>query len=79
MSIHCYAALVLALTLAELDASSAELDAAGGEPVDYLSAGPVEPTPTKPGRPGTGLGYLRYASERAGSRLTRACAWAAAA
>ena len=26
------------------------------EPVDYLSAGPVTPTPTKPGRPGTGLG-----------------------
>ena len=27
-------------------------------PVQYLSAGPVAPTPTKPGRPGTGLGYL---------------------
>ena len=25
-------------------------------------AGPVAPTPTKPGRPGTGLDYLRYAS-----------------
>jgi thiamine-phosphate pyrophosphorylase len=36
----------------------AELRAAAGEPVDYLSAGPVNPTPTKPGRPGTGLGYL---------------------
>lgn len=45
--------------------ATVELDAAGHEPVDYLSAGPVEPTPTKPGRPGTGLGYLRYASERA--------------
>ena len=40
----------------------AELDAAAGEPVDYLSAGPVSPTPTKPGRPGTGLDYLRYAA-----------------
>ena len=40
----------------------AELDAAAGEPVDYLSAGPVSATPTKPGRPGTGLGYLRYAA-----------------
>jgi len=40
----------------------AELDAAHAEPVDYVSAGPVSPTPTKPGRPGTGLGYLRYAS-----------------
>lgn len=39
-----------------------EWDAAVGEPVDYLSAGPVMPTPTKPGRPGTGLGYLEYAS-----------------
>ena len=30
-------------------------------PVDYLSAGPVVPTPTKPGRPGTGTGYLSEA------------------
>jgi thiamine-phosphate pyrophosphorylase len=43
----------------------AELDAAAAEPVEYLSAGPVEPTPTKPGRPGTGLGYLRYAASHA--------------
>jgi thiamine-phosphate pyrophosphorylase len=43
----------------------AELDAAGGEPVDYLSAGPVTPTPTKPGRPGTGLEYLSYAAAHA--------------
>jgi thiamine-phosphate pyrophosphorylase len=41
----------------------AELDAAQSEPVDYVSAGPVTPTPTKPGRPGTGLEYLRYAAE----------------
>lgn len=38
----------------------AEWDAAAGEEVDYLSAGPVNATPTKPGRPGTGLGYLEY-------------------
>ncbi|HET6964502.1 MAG TPA: thiamine phosphate synthase [Acidimicrobiales bacterium] len=38
----------------------AEWDAAGGEPVEYLSAGPVNATPTKPGRPGTGIGYLEY-------------------
>jgi thiamine-phosphate pyrophosphorylase len=44
--------------------SPAELDAAASEPVDYLSAGPVNPTPTKPGRPGTGLEYLRYAAGR---------------
>jgi thiamine-phosphate pyrophosphorylase len=33
-------------------------------PVDYLSAGPVVPTPTKPGRPGTGTGYLTEATTR---------------
>jgi thiamine-phosphate pyrophosphorylase len=33
-------------------------------PVDYLSAGPVTPTPTKPGRPGTGLGYITEAAQR---------------
>jgi len=43
----------------------ADLDAALNEPVDYLSAGPVSQTPTKPGRPGTGLRYLTYVVERA--------------
>jgi thiamine-phosphate pyrophosphorylase len=43
----------------------AELRAAAGEPVDYLSAGPVNPTPTKPGRPGTGLGYLELVRREA--------------
>jgi thiamine-phosphate pyrophosphorylase len=42
----------------------AEWDAAGAEPADYLSAGPVNATPTKPGRPGTGLSYLQYVSGR---------------
>jgi thiamine-phosphate pyrophosphorylase len=32
--------------------------------VSYLSAGPVEATPTKPGRAGTGLDYLRLATTR---------------
>jgi thiamine-phosphate pyrophosphorylase len=45
-----------------------EWDAAAGSPADYLSAGPVNPTPTKPGRPGTGLGYLSFAAT---SRETR--------
>ena len=43
----------------------AELDASAGEPADYVSVGPVSPTPTKPGRPGTGLEYLRYAARTA--------------
>jgi thiamine-phosphate pyrophosphorylase len=36
----------------------------GPVPVQYLSAGPVSPTPTKPGRPGTGLGYITQAVAR---------------
>ncbi len=40
---------------AELDASEA----------DYLGVGPVYATPTKEGRPGTGLDYVRYAADRA--------------
>ena len=31
--------------------------------VDYLAVGPVYVTPTKPGRPATGLGYLEMASK----------------
>lgn len=30
---------------------------------DYLSVGPVWATPTKPGRPAAGLGYVRWAAE----------------
>ncbi len=30
--------------------------------VDYFCAGPVWPTPTKPGRPAAGLGLVRYAA-----------------
>lgn len=41
----------------------AELDAAASAPVDYVSTGPVNETPTKLGRPGTGLDYLRYAAD----------------
>lgn len=42
-----------------------ELDSSRSDPVDYVSAGPVSATPTKPGRPGTGLGYVSYAAARA--------------
>ena len=38
-----------------------DLARATAESVSYLSAGPVEATPTKPGRPGTGLDYVRAA------------------
>lgn len=43
----------------------ADLEAAAGEAVTYISAGPVEPTPTKPGRPGTGIDYVTRAIARA--------------
>lgn len=42
-----------------------QLDASVGEPVDYVSAGPVQATPTKAGRPPTGVGYVTYAAEHA--------------
>ena len=46
--------------------ASSELQSAIDQrlPVDYLSAGPVQATPTKPGRPGTGLDYIREAVAR---------------
>lgn len=43
--------------------SPAELETSRSEPVDYISAGPVEPTPTKPGRPGTGPDFVRLAND----------------
>jgi thiamine-phosphate pyrophosphorylase len=41
----------------------AQADAADSHPdVDYLAVGPVHLTPTKPGRPAAGLGYVTYAA-----------------
>ena len=45
--------------------SAVDLAIAEREPIDYISVGPINPTPTKPGRPGVGLGYLRYAVDNA--------------
>jgi len=42
--------------------SEAELEASAERPVDYVSVGPVWETPTKPGRPGTGLAYIEHAA-----------------
>jgi thiamine-phosphate pyrophosphorylase len=47
--------------------ASSELATAIGPdrvPVDYISAGPVVPTPTKPGRAGTGTAYVAEAAAR---------------
>lgn len=45
-----------------------ELEAALEAPVDYVSVGPVVATPTKPGRPGTGLGYVSEAARHCDAR-----------
>lgn len=42
--------------------SEAELAASAERPVDYVSVGPIWETPTKPGRPGTGLAYVEHAA-----------------
>jgi thiamine-phosphate pyrophosphorylase len=49
--------------------SPAQADAAASEPgVDYFCAGPVWTTPTKPGRPATGLGLLAHVARVAPTR-----------
>jgi thiamine-phosphate pyrophosphorylase len=43
----------------------AQADAAQADPhVDYLAVGPVHATPTKPGRPASGLDYVSYAARK---------------
>jgi thiamine-phosphate pyrophosphorylase len=46
--------------------SREQIEAAADQPVDYLSVGPIWETPTKEGRPATGLELIRTASEIAG-------------
>jgi thiamine-phosphate pyrophosphorylase len=49
--------------------SPAQADAAAAEPgVDYFCAGPLWTTPTKPGRPATGLGLLGHVAGSAPDR-----------
>jgi thiamine-phosphate pyrophosphorylase len=46
--------------------SPAQADAAAAEPgVDYFCAGPLWTTPTKPGRPATGLGLVSHVAQSA--------------
>ncbi len=45
-----------------LSCHSSEDHAAAPTDADYLTAGPVFATPTKPGRPGTGMGLVRSAA-----------------
>jgi thiamine-phosphate pyrophosphorylase len=49
--------------------SPGQADAAAAEPgVDYFCAGPVWTTPTKPGRPATGLGLVSHVARSAPER-----------
>jgi len=43
--------------------SREQVEAAASEPVDYISVGPIWETPTKEGRPATGLELVRTAAE----------------
>jgi thiamine-phosphate pyrophosphorylase len=45
--------------------SREQLEAAAEHPVDYVSVGPIWETPTKAGRPGTGLEYVEAAAQSA--------------
>jgi thiamine-phosphate diphosphorylase len=42
--------------------SREQIEAAAGQPVDYISVGPIWETPTKEGRPATGLELIRDAA-----------------
>ena len=45
--------------------SREQIEAAQSEPVDYISVGPIWATPTKQGRPATGLELIEFASRKA--------------
>jgi thiamine-phosphate pyrophosphorylase len=45
--------------------SEEQLAASAGQPVDYVSVGPIWETPTKEGRPGVGLGLIEHATANA--------------
>jgi thiamine-phosphate pyrophosphorylase len=43
--------------------SREQIEAAASQPIDYISVGPIWETPTKEGRPATGLELIRSAAE----------------
>jgi thiamine-phosphate pyrophosphorylase len=45
--------------------STEQIEAAAGQPVDYISVGPIWETPTKEGRPAVGLDLISVAAARA--------------
>lgn len=61
---HCRALLGDEAIVGLSTHATAEFDAALGERTTYFSAGPIVPTPTKLGRPGTGLEYALECQRR---------------
>ncbi len=61
---HCRAILGPEAIIGLSTHADAEFDAGLAEAVNYLSAGPVVETPTKEGRPGTGIQYAVDAQAR---------------
>ena len=59
------AAAIVGLSTHSAEELRAACEAEGDSRPDYLSVGPVWPTPTKEGRPATGLDYVRLAAEGA--------------
>jgi thiamine-phosphate diphosphorylase len=56
---------IIGLSTHRAEQLDAALAARGPARPDYVSIGPVWETPTKPGRPASGLDYVRYAQGRA--------------
>ena len=54
--------------------SREQIEAAAEQPVDYISVGPIWETPTKEGRPATGLELIRTAAEIAAGPGSRSAA-----
>ena len=56
---------IIGLSTHSVDQLTAACEAEDGSRPDYVSVGPVWPTPTKDGRTATGLEYVRVAAEQA--------------
>ena len=56
---------LIGLSSHEPDQFDAAMAASSARRPDYISVGPVWETPTKPGRPASGLDYVRYAARSA--------------
>ena len=65
LSTHTPAEIDAVRNVRAASAESPELVGDGSTDVDYIGVGPIHSTPTKPGRPATGLGLVRHAMAHA--------------